>query len=69
MANIPIKEKLMRAIKPLGRTEAERAKAIGYTVRTLDNWDAGKGLRTLEKLEAAGVITINIPDELTQQAA
>jgi hypothetical protein len=55
------KERLMKAIEPLGKTEAERAQKIGFTVRTLDNWAAGKGLRTLERLEAAGVIRIMEP--------
>lgn len=60
------KDRLMQAIAPLGKTEAERAKRIGFTVRTLDNWAAGKGLRTLARLEAAGVIRIVEP---TEQAA
>lgn len=63
------KERLMKAIAPLGKTEAERAKRIGFTVRTLDNWAAGKGLRTLARLEAAGIIRIVEPIEPPDQIA
>lgn len=53
-------ERLRRAILPLGKTEAERAARLGYTVRQIDNWERGEGLvRALERLESAGVIHIN----------
>lgn len=56
----PTSQRLMAAIKPLGRTEAERAAALGYTVRQIDNWERGEGLvKVLERLERAGVIHIN----------
>lgn len=53
-------ERLMRAIRPLGKTEAERAARLGYTVRAVDYWAEGKGLAAaLEKLEQLGVIHLN----------
>ena len=53
-------QRLLRAIRPLGKTEAERAAKLGYTVRQLDNWEKGEGVvNALEKLEKAGVIHLN----------
>jgi transcriptional regulator with XRE-family HTH domain len=53
-------ERLRQAILPLGKTEAERAARLGYTVRQIDNWERGEGIvKTLERLERAGVIHIN----------
>lgn len=57
------RERLKKAIAALGKTEAERAKKVKVTVRTLDNWEAGKGITTIEKLEQAGVIRIVEPDK------
>ncbi len=52
-------QRLMRAIERIGKTEAERAKKLGYTTRAIDYWAEGKGLvPTLERLENAGVIHI-----------
>lgn len=51
-------QRILKAIEPLGRTEDERARALGFTVRTLDNWAKGDGLKTLERLEKAGIIHI-----------
>lgn len=51
-------QRILKAIEPLGRTEDERARKIGFTVRTLDNWAKGDGLKTLERLEKAGIIHI-----------
>jgi hypothetical protein len=53
-----IHERILRAIEPLGKTEEERARAVKFTVRTLDNWAKGEGLKTLERLEEAGIIHI-----------
>ncbi len=55
------RDRLKKAIAALGKTEAERAEKIKVTVRTLDNWEAGKGIKTLEKLETAGIIRIVEP--------
>ncbi len=52
-------QRILKAIEPLGKTEDERARALGFTVRTLDNWAKGDGLKTLERLEKAGIIHIN----------
>lgn len=53
-------ERLRQAILPLGKTEAERAARLGYTVRQIDNWERGEGLaRILERLEGAGIIHVN----------
>jgi transcriptional regulator with XRE-family HTH domain len=53
-------ERLRQAILPLGKTEAERAARLGYTVRQIDNWERGEGIvKALERLERAGVIHIN----------
>lgn len=63
MNNSTTSERLMRAIKPLGKTEAQRAAALGYTVRQIDNWERGEGLvKVLERLEKAGVIRILEPE-------
>lgn len=63
MSTTPTSERLMRAIKPLGKTEAQRAAALGYTVRQIDNWERGEGLvKVLERLEKAGVIRILEPE-------
>lgn len=52
-------DRLARAIRRIGKTEAERAQRIGYSVRQVDNWERGEGLaKTLERLETAGVIHI-----------
>jgi hypothetical protein len=55
------REQILKAIEQLGATEAERAKKIGFTVRTIDKWHAGKGLRTIERLVDAGVLKIAEP--------
>jgi transcriptional regulator with XRE-family HTH domain len=53
-------ERLRQAILPIGKTEAERAALLGYTVRQIDNWERGEGIvKALERLEAAGVIHVN----------
>lgn len=52
------RDRLLKAIEPLGKTEEERARKIRFTVRTLDYWASGKGLKTLARLEAAGLIHI-----------
>jgi hypothetical protein len=52
------RERFLKVIEQLGTTEAERAQRLGFTVRTLDNWCAGKGLKTLERLIDAGVVQI-----------
>lgn len=52
------RERFLKAVEQLGTTEAERAQKLGFTVRTLDNWCAGKGLKTLEKLIDAGVVQV-----------
>jgi lambda repressor-like predicted transcriptional regulator len=52
------RERFLKAIERLGTTEAERARKLGFTVRTLDNWYAGKGLKTLERLIDAGVVQV-----------
>jgi hypothetical protein len=55
----PFETRLMRAIERLGRTEAERAARLGYTVRAVDYWAEGKGLAaTLKRLEGVGIIRI-----------
>jgi hypothetical protein len=52
-------KRLMRAIARLGKTEAERAARLGYTVRAIDYWAEGKGLAaTLAKLEELDIIQI-----------
>lgn len=69
-------ERLMRAIQRLGKTEAERAKKLGYTVRQIDNWEKGEGLaKVLEHLENVGVIAVvdepvpTEPAEVSAEAA
>lgn len=58
------RERFLKAVEQLGTTESERAQKLGFTVRTLDNWCAGKGLKTLEKLIEAGVVQIvELPHE------
>lgn len=52
------RKRILKAIEQLGKTEAERAQKLGLTVRAIDNWYAGKGLRTTEKLIEAGVIQV-----------
>lgn len=52
------RERILKAIERLGTTEAERAKKIGFTVRLIDYWQTGKGLRTVERLVEAGVLQI-----------
>lgn len=52
------RDRLLKAIEPLGETDVERAKRIGFTVRTLDYWASGIGLVTLARLEAAGLVHI-----------
>jgi hypothetical protein len=52
------RERILRAIERLGPTEVERARKIGFTVRAIDNWYAGEGLRTVERLVEAGVLRI-----------
>lgn len=52
-------ERLTQAIHRVGKTKAERATKLGYTVRHMDNIEQGKGLaRVLEQWEQAGVIHI-----------
>ena len=53
------REKILKAIEQLGATEAERAKKIGFTVRTIDGWCAGVGLRTVERLVDAGILRVS----------
>jgi hypothetical protein len=55
---ITTRERILKAIERLGKTEADRAKRIGFTVRSIDNWEAGKGLRTTERLIEAGILQI-----------
>lgn len=62
------RERLMKAIAPLGKTDEERAARIGVTSRALGYWKANKGLKSIERLEAAGVIRIVEP-VTTDQAA
>ncbi len=50
--------KILNVIEQMGSTEEERARKIGVTVRTIDNWHAGDGLKTVEKLVDAGVLHI-----------
>lgn len=50
--------KILSVIEQMGTTEQERARKIGVTVRTIDNWHAGEGLKTVEKLVDAGVLSI-----------
>lgn len=57
------RERFLKAIEQLGTTEAERAQKLGFTVRTLDNWCAGKGLKTLEKLIDAGIVQVVEPQQ------
>jgi transcriptional regulator with XRE-family HTH domain len=53
-------ERFAQIIRCLGKTEAERAAKIGYTVRQLDNWEkGGRVVTALERLERAGVIHLN----------
>lgn len=60
------RERFLKAVEQLGTTESERAQKLGFTVRTLDNWCAGKGLKTLEKLIEAGVVQIvELPHDRT----
>lgn len=57
--NKPFEERFMQAIRRLGKTEAERADRLGYTVRAVDYWAEGKGLAaTLKKLEGLGIIRV-----------
>ena len=67
----PTAHRLAQALKRLGKTRSERlTKLPGVAPRTLQNWEAAKYAPThLAELEAAGVITINIPEELNKQAA
>lgn len=52
-------ERLTRAIRRVGKTEAERATKLGYSSRHIDNIERGEGLaRILETWEKAGVIHI-----------
>jgi len=55
------KDRLLKAIAPLGKTDEERAARIGVTPRTIGYWKANKGLKNLARLEAAGVICIVAP--------
>jgi len=61
----PFEDRLMRAIKRLGKTEAERAARLQCTVRAVDYWGEGKGLAArLALLEDLGVIRIlDTPDQ------
>lgn len=65
------RERLMKAIAPLGRTDEERAARLGVTTRAIGYWKANKGLKSIERLEAAGVIRIVEPaaDQSTNTAA
>jgi hypothetical protein len=55
----PFEERFMQAIRRLGKTEAERAARLGYTVRAVDYWAEGKGLAaTLKNLETLGIIRV-----------
>lgn len=58
-------QRLAVALKRLGKTRAERlSKLPGVAPRTLQNWEAELYVPThLAELEAAGVITINTPDQ------
>lgn len=53
------RERLLRAIERIGKTEVERSIKLAVTVRAIDNWYAGSGLKTVEKLIEAGVLIIN----------
>jgi hypothetical protein len=57
------KERLIKAIAPLGKTDEERAARIGVTARTIGYWKNDKGLKNLARLEAAGVIRIIDPSD------
>lgn len=57
------KERLLKAIAPLGRTDEERAARLGITTRALGYWKAGEGLKAIMRLEAAGIIRIIEPSD------
>jgi hypothetical protein len=58
MSDTAARERILQAIKKLGPTEAERARKIGFTVRTIDNWEDGLGLRVTVRLIEAGILHV-----------
>lgn len=55
----PFHERLARVIRRIGKTEAERAAQLGYSIRQIDNIERGEGIaKTLARWEQAGVIHI-----------
>lgn len=52
------RQRLIAAIKRLGKTEAEVSKRVGFTVRTIDKWEHGLGLETTVKLIDNGILHV-----------
>ena len=52
------RRRLVAAIKRLGATESQVAKRVGFTVRTIDKWEAGEGLQTTLKLIDHGILHV-----------
>lgn len=52
---------IINAIRQIGATDEECARKVGFTPRTLDNWEAGVGLETTIKLVDAGVLQVAHP--------
>lgn len=65
----PGRQRLIAAIKRLGKTEAEAADRVGFTVRTIDKWEIGEGCDTTVKLIDAGILHVTGDCPCTKEVA